>query len=352
MINYLKHLLFKKQIKKPIYLIYHVTYKCNAKCKMCFLWEDLNQDRGQELNREEIERISRSLDELLCVALGGGEPFLREDIVEICEIFTRNNRPRTISIPTNCLLPEQIHAKTRQILERCPTRVAVGLSLDGFESTHDLIRGIPGNYRKVLQTQRLLAPLRREFPDFSLGFLTTVMDLNLPEIIRLYDFVHQNLDVDWHTVEMIRGPYRDIVKPISLEQYESLMPKIQEMTRRYSFGHGLRARMIRAVKEENVPTIHEILKRKTQVIPCLAGITSGVIDPYGNVRLCEHLEQVGGLRGADFDFERVWFSPGAARQRGFIRDKGCWCTHCIFQNTNILFNLRKSIGIFRKLISS
>lgn len=351
MLDYLRYFLSPETVKRPGYLIFHVTYKCNSRCGMCFLWKDLNKAKDKELSLNEIEKISSSLGNLFWLALGGGEPFLRDDLPDICRIFYKNNKTSVISIPTNGLLPKRIYRMTREILKNCDTRITIGLSLDGIKEKHDHIRGVKGNFEKVLKTYNLLSPLRKKYSNFSIGILTTLTNLNVKEIPKLYDFVRGNMNVDWHTIEIMRGDTKDAVKPPTLEQYRELMPKISKMNSFYSFGRGIKSRIIKAVKEENVATIYEILRKKEQVIPCFAGRINCVIDPYGNVQLCELLDKVGNLRDANFNFDRVWFSEKANKQRKFIKNKGCYCTHCIFQNTNILFNIKKYPKLLKRMIS-
>ena len=102
----LTNLFFNKGL--PNYIVFHVTSVCNAKCKMCFNWKNLNNNKKNELTLEEIDKLSKSLNGLIYVSLGGGEPFLRKDINDIAYIFYKNNNARIFQIATNCLQPRQI----------------------------------------------------------------------------------------------------------------------------------------------------------------------------------------------------------------------------------------------------
>jgi len=70
----------------PVSLIFFVTSRCNLLCRHCFYWEELNKKKG-ELELPEIEKIAKSLPNLLTVSLTGGEPYLRPDLPEIASAF-------------------------------------------------------------------------------------------------------------------------------------------------------------------------------------------------------------------------------------------------------------------------
>jgi organic radical activating enzyme len=66
------------------------------------------------------------------ITVSGGEPFLFEGVVDLCEIAYRRCRPGIINIPTNGLLFNRIPEAARQIARRCPgSQLIINLSLDG-----------------------------------------------------------------------------------------------------------------------------------------------------------------------------------------------------------------------------
>ena len=75
----------------PFFLFLYVTARCNARCKFCFYWDNIVNWRARpHLEVDEIEKISSRLDTLQQLTIGGGEPFLREELAEICTIFRKN----------------------------------------------------------------------------------------------------------------------------------------------------------------------------------------------------------------------------------------------------------------------
>lgn len=354
MFSYLKYLLNKKSLSFPLYLVYHVTYRCNSDCRFCFLAQHLNQHLGSELTLDEVELLSRSLRELLWLTIGGGEPFLREDLPQICALFVRNNSVRKIAIPTNGSLTNRVAEMSEAILTDCPPTVdvTIGLSLDGVGEEHDAIRGSDGSFDKVVHTCERLATLRSRFPNFSLGILTTLSELNIHATQKIGDFVRQHLAVDWHTYELMRGETREPLRPISEQEYAQVLPYILRTTSSYVFGDGIRSKVIRAVKRYHPHLVLQTLREERQVLPCYAGRINGVVDALGNVSLCELMPPVGNLREVNFDFQRVWSSARAESQRATIDAGRCYCTHCIFQDTSILFSPRIYPSLLREMFRS
>ena len=126
-------------------LIFFVTSRCNAKCRTCFYWEELNSD--DDLSFDEIERISATMPPFREIWLSGGEPTLREELVDVLSLFYRRNGVRSVNLPVNGLLPDRLVQVLESTFAACPElRVNLNLALDGIGPTHDAIRGVPGNF--------------------------------------------------------------------------------------------------------------------------------------------------------------------------------------------------------------
>jgi molybdenum cofactor biosynthesis enzyme MoaA len=102
--------------KKLQQVIFDVTFRCNSRCRTCFNWKNTDSVKKKELSLAEIEKISKSMPKFIWFLASGGEPFLREDLPEICEIFYRNSGVKHFSIPTNSLLPAVIKNNLEKIL--------------------------------------------------------------------------------------------------------------------------------------------------------------------------------------------------------------------------------------------
>ena len=138
----------------PLYLVFFVTRNCTAHCSHCLLGE--RSSMTDELSLSEIENMASSMGPLLFLLLTGGEPFLRDDLARIAEVFREHTGALNIGIPTNGSLTDRVANTTRDILEACPgVDLAVDVSLDGIgkadvgvvgQNERDVVVGI-GNDR-------------------------------------------------------------------------------------------------------------------------------------------------------------------------------------------------------------
>jgi MoaA/NifB/PqqE/SkfB family radical SAM enzyme len=139
-LGYLNYKLFRKG---PLYATYNVTFRCNSRCEYCEYW----RSSWPELNTNEsvtvIKRIAESGARML--DFSGGEPTLRNDIGDL--ITLSNDLGLFTTMNTNGLaIRNDMMNKFRAGLE------AITISLDGPEEIHDKVRGIPGGYRKAIQS--------------------------------------------------------------------------------------------------------------------------------------------------------------------------------------------------------
>ena len=137
-----------------------------------------------ELSLEEIQEFAKKNPNLKWVAITGGEPFVRNDLTGIIRAFHENCKNLyVLSLSTNSLCAvDSVEKAVSEILELKIPRFTLALSLDGYEEVHDKVRGVPGNYRKVLSlysrlrslssdTKRFRGTLRLYYVSFQSGIL-------------------------------------------------------------------------------------------------------------------------------------------------------------------------------------
>ena len=319
-VNVFEYGFLKSRFKTPRVLTLYVTSACNAKCIHCFYWKNLNQK--SDLSFEEITQLSRSMGRIDKLLIAGGEPFMRRELPEICQLFFKNNMARTVSIPTNGLTPKHIHRQLRRILIAATGRtVRLNLSLDGTECMHDEIRGVPGNFQKVIETYKLARTLQQEYSNLSIGLSSCVMDKNYEDLFDLYDEMpHLFPDIDLPGLILLRG--NPLEKTLELPDVEDL----RRLHRHKSAKIGHRQPILhRLADAANFNIGLKTIRAETQVIPCEAGRILGVVEDNGDVRHCELLPPIGNLR--EKSFPDIWSSPESKAARKKIVDKQCRCTH-------------------------
>ncbi len=123
-----KAVLFKK--KSFLMASWHLTYKCNLRCKYCHFWER----KVNELETAEAYKIIKELN--LCkvkiIVFSGGESLLRDDFPSIIKNCKRSGM--FVSLNTNGTLLED-RIRDIQMID------AVKISLDEPEDVNDSIRG-------------------------------------------------------------------------------------------------------------------------------------------------------------------------------------------------------------------
>ncbi len=333
----------------PVNLIFFVTSRCNLLCTHCFYWEHLNKPNG-ELTLDEIEKISRSLPNLLSLSLTGGEPYLRPDLPEIAAAFERNSHVRNIQIPSNGLLVDKTLSRLEQLLEKTKlARVCTGVSLDGPEEIHNRIRQNPRSFQKALETLEGMKKLKPRFPNLSVGVALTVSSANQHRLDEFYEFVDRRLSPDAVTITLTRGdPLDPSLKEVDPELYREFSRRVIAYRRRHRISDGWMDRMVIAKEEETYRLIDEASQAESRISPCYGGELIGILSEKGEVYVCETLDKsMGNVRDFDGDLAALWRSAKAEAGRRYQRGLACQCTYECAMSVNTLFNPRRALRIVR-----
>jgi MoaA/NifB/PqqE/SkfB family radical SAM enzyme len=315
----------------PPFLILFINSICNQKCEHCFYWRNLN--RKDDLTTEEIFGLSRELGRIENLNLSGGEPFLRPEFGEICRQFIRHNQVRQIYVPTNGSFTERtVNAITETLKEPSLELFAVEFSLDGMPEFHDRFRGDRNAFRKAMTTYDALAELQQKDPRLRIHAISTATDVNMDEIRRLTTYLYDRCPkMEHHNLAIIRGDRKN----------PSLGgPKLQEYQQLYEYVRRLWSARETGRYGSVVEPMLQWAKTRTalekrQVIPCRAGVISGVVYANGDVSVCETHPPLGNLRRNTF--WEIWDSPQARALRQSIANKECYCTNEVFLWPSIVY---------------
>ena len=315
----------KPEMRKSLKsLIFFVTGECNLRCEHCFYHDRLN--KKDDIKLEQIKKAFKSFGKIENLLLSGGEPFLREDLLEICCFFKENNGVKSISIPTNGSLPEITRQKTQQLLERLNIPLTVGISLDGMKDYHDALRGKPGAFDSALKTYEALKPLKNIYPGFMMTVNPVATARNTAEILKLAGFVKERMPgVDHFWLSVVRGDTRS---------KDETAADTATLSRVYKEANDIfycKSKGVVPAKNiwDKVFSIKmDTINKKRQIVACCAGESIGVLDSNGDARACELREPFGNIK--DRDFLDIWNSYLADLMRKSIRNKDCYCTHECF----------------------
>lgn len=258
--------------------------------------------------------------------LSGGEPFLRAEFADICRFFIQNNGVEQIYVPTNGYFTDRTIKALKNIFEEQSLQYFVcELSIDGMPEYHDRFRGNSKSFAKLLETYEALAELQASEPRLRIHSISTVTSENIDEIRKLTTFLYDRCPaMDHHNLALIRGERKN----------ESLViPDLAAYQQLYQYNRRLWAPREEQRYGSLVEPMLQWAKTKTaqqqaQVIPCRAGILSGVVYANGDVSFCETHPPLGNLRQKSF--RELWYSPQAEALRRSVSAKQCWCTNEVF----------------------
>jgi len=336
----------------PLNLTVSVTRACDSRCRTCGIWcsEPSLLDPGVELAPEESERMFASIGRgsVYFLNISGGEPTLREDLVDIVESGARLLGPAHVHLPTNGLDPDRVlDAVTRilAVLEHRDAVLSVKPSIDGIGAVHDRIRGVEGNHEKVMETLRRLLELRERHPGrLEVGCGTVLSKLNLDEAGRVVRMA-ETLDLDSiiHEIAENReemGNESWAITPSPDEYARAVRPFAAALTRTIERADAMGA-LKAALRMRMIPLTLRWLRTGAGPLRCYAGSTNAHVGPRGGLWACAvqaRKNRMAGMREMGMDMRRAWSSPGARSVRERIRRGECSCPLANQMYANILLD--------------
>lgn len=182
----------------PLTINLLISGQCNFSCKMCY-WKTPEVCRAYEetekLNIADIENFILGVKKYQPVVhMGGGEPFLRPDLLEIVDIIKSNK--------LKCLITTNGFLNQGQVLEKI-----VDLNIDvlffslyGEELTHDSITGVRGSFDKIMLN--LKSVLKRKTRHTKVFVSTLVLPDNINGLKLVLKKLH-SLGIDGVKIEQL-----------------------------------------------------------------------------------------------------------------------------------------------------
>jgi len=175
------HLLQFSKDKKPV-VVWNMTQRCNLKCVHCYAHAVDPSSHTDPISTDKAKEIIDDLAQFGAPVMlfSGGEPLVREDLVELAKYATGQGMRAVIS--TNGTLITK--NKARELKEVGLSYV--GISLDGAEAVHDKFRGVKGSYRQALKGVE-----NCQAEGLKVGLRFTINKRNAQEIPHLFDLIEQ-----------------------------------------------------------------------------------------------------------------------------------------------------------------
>ncbi|WP_336136674.1 radical SAM protein [Natronomonas amylolytica] len=214
--------------ERPFVLVWEVTQACELACDHCRADaqpgrhpDELTTAEGKQL----LEEAATFGDGQL-VVLSGGDPLVREDLVELVDYGTDLGLRMTLTPSgTESLTPEVLEDLKAAGLQR------MALSIDGPETVHDEFRGEAGSFQQTVDA----AVAAREL-GLPVQINTTVCETTADTLPAVRDLVADLGAVLWSVFFLVpvgRGRLLDNVTP---QRAESVLEWLDEVSAEAPFG--------------------------------------------------------------------------------------------------------------------
>lgn len=174
------HLLQFSADKKPV-VVWNMTRRCNLKCIHCYA-QAVDVEGKDEISTTQAKAM---IDDLAAfgapvMLFSGGEPLVRQDLVELARHATDKGMRAVISTNGTLISKE----KARELKD--VNLSYVGISMDGGEAVHDKFRAVPGSFKKAVQG---IENCKAE--GLKVGLRFTINKHNVQEIPKLFQLLEE-----------------------------------------------------------------------------------------------------------------------------------------------------------------
>lgn len=307
------------------HLVLSITNRCEFECKTCNIWK---KSKNEELSLLEYKEIFKSLgSRLISVVFTGGEPFIRNDITEICKYLIEFCSPRFITFFTSGEPSEKILIDIQQILDSANRNIHIGVlvSIDSIGDELDKIKNSKGAFSKIIKTYLKLRKVNKS--NLTVGINTIYSKYNISNLQHIKNYL-KSLYPDVLLILPAWGRKDLEVFTVDVSPNEndciSVYKKISDCG--FSKFDSILAWNIMRNTYKFYKTFEKLIIKKEKSGKCKSGIVSGFINSKGEVMDCPVAGRVmGDLRLENFNFKKVWLSRDAEIVRKEIEKSECWC---------------------------
>lgn len=247
------------------------TYRCNAKCNMCNIWQHPTSQE-EELDFHFYEKLPAGLR----INITGGEATLRKDIDDVFGALY--SKASLLELSTNGYNTEKIVELARKY-----PNILIRVSLEGLPKLNDTKRGLHNGFDHALRTILELKKTRCR----NIGFSVVISPDNYTDLLHLYELcvaldvelgnsvVHNSWYFHKHdnslTSSEALDAHEEFVKALLKSKRRTLKKRLKDYGRAY-FNRSIHRRL-RGDQPGYRP-------------PCGALTDFYFIDPFGNVSPC------------------------------------------------------------------
>ena len=293
---------FTSPLPHPIFYYLELTPQCNNHCPGC--GNVFAEDRTlQPLSAAQWGEILAQLKPYAVrLKLTGGEPTLHPQFKEIVALIDDLDIPFALFTNARWLYPEQLLAFLKGILRFGGFLI----SLHGASAvSHDAFTGVPGSFAETVDNIR-----RAIAAGLSVTTSTVITKHNYSEVEQIVA-LSKELGANHAVFNRYLGQHLPSIEPTN-EELKEAMQTIERLrvTADYPVKFG------NCIPQCFYPS---------SSTGCLAGVAFCTVDPWGNVRPCNHAPRICGNL-LEHSIEEIWNSEAMEYWRRLIPPQ---CEHCL-----------------------
>jgi MoaA/NifB/PqqE/SkfB family radical SAM enzyme len=309
---------------KPKIMIFFITYSCNSRCIMCYIWQ--KQSKYKELSLAKIDNLfcdkllSQSLER---INLTGGEPTLYPYLLDAVKVFV-NRCPnlKSIDMPTNGF-------DTGTVLEKVETMLAalfntniklfVTVSIDGIGETAEKVRNVPEAFEKINMTIDNLIELNKLYKTrLSVNLNTTVSKVNFDKLEELRGYAFEKkIGINFTPAAISEIGVESIQKQeeflMGREEKEKVAKFFEKLMKNSEISHAYSKFVINWLTGS---------RRKSRCI--FKQKSAFLLEPSGDVYLCGNFKDfwLGNIQKSEF--LELWRNISAIKVKSWNK-----CNYCV-----------------------
>jgi len=295
--NFIKHNWVQPFFKKPFLprtLCFYVTHRCDSQCVMCGLWKQDLKSTICELTLAELEKIFSDpfFSKIEHFDINGGEPSLREDLIEIVEIIIKKfPHLKHITMSSNGISTERIISVVKDISEKCrenKIRFSMAVSLHGVGHVAEKVSRVNDVFDKIARTIDHLRSIQ-ERNGHSLSLNCVLMDINLLNVHELRTWSERKgLPVSYVLGEVRERFFNLDTSPKTLigeDQKDFLIKFLRELAKDKRISNPS------SFRYHSLANMIEFNAKRTNA--CHYAMGGAILDPYGTLYFCPHSKAIG-----------------------------------------------------------
>lgn len=186
-----KYTSVQAELHELSYLFWECTLRCNIHCLHC--GSDCHSEQGfNDMPAMDFLKVTARIAEVynpnkVMIVITGGEPLMRKDLEECGKELYKQGYPWGFVTNGFALTPQRFENLLNSGLR------SVTVSLDGFEKSHNWLRGHPDSFRRALSAIGLITAA----DDLMYDVVTCVNQRNFAELPALKHFLAEQGVVRW-----------------------------------------------------------------------------------------------------------------------------------------------------------